>query len=162
MKNFLISSTVAIIYCLMCSCSTVGLYTKNQAINKFCKTDSVIFETVIHDTIEVPGAKADTIFTISPCNSLGTDSVTVQHGKISATYVRNGNKIKLSANYKGDSIPFQKPIKITVPCNCPPCTEPVKPSFWDNVVLWVKNALSLIGIVVLLVFGVRLLINKLS
>jgi hypothetical protein len=153
----IIAIATAIIYCLLCSC-----YTKNQAIKKFCKQDSVIFETVIFDTIEVPGQKADTIFTAAPCDSAGVDSITVQNGKVSATYVRKGNKIKLSANYKGDSIPYQKKIKAVLRCNCPPCPEPPKPTFWEKVMLYCKNALSLIGIVVLLVLGVRLLIGKLS
>jgi hypothetical protein len=158
----IITIIIAIAYCLLCSCGTVGLYTKNQAINKFCKQDSIIFVKIIHDTIKIKEEKADTIFTMAPCDSLGSDSVTVINGNVSSTFVRKGNKVKLSANYKGNSIPYQKPIKIALPCNCPPCPEPLKPTFWEKIILWAKNGLSLIGIVVLLVFGIRLLVKKLS
>ena len=153
----IISITIVIIYCLLCSCSPL----KNHYLKKYCKQDSVIFETVIHDTIEVPGEKADTVFTVSNCDSTTTDSVTVDNGKVSATYVRKGNKVKLSANYKGDSIPYQKPIRIVLPCNCPPCPELPKPTFWEKVMLQVRNAFGLIGIVYLLVLGFRFLIAKL-
>lgn len=119
----IIAILTAIIYCLLCSCSTIGLYTKNQAINKFCRTDSVTTFVTVRDTFHVPPQKADTIFTASPCDTSRTDSVTVKNGKVSATYKRKGNKIQLQANYLGDTAIKEKVITVTAPCNCPPCPE---------------------------------------
>lgn len=158
----IIAILTAVIYCILCSCSTVGLYTKNQAIDKFCKTDSVTKFVTVRDTFHVPAQKADTIFTASPCDTSRTDSVTVQNGKVSATYKRKGNKIQLQANYLGDTAIKEKIIPVTVPCNCPPCPEPPAPTFWEKVFLQVKNALALIGITILVILTIRYIISKLS
>ena len=143
MKYFIL---ILIIALGLTSCGTI----KNNYLKNNCKQDTVLFETIIHDTIEIPGAKADTSFTIPNCDSNTTDSVTVINGKVSATMVRKGNKFKLSANYKGDSLIYSKPIKLYVPCNCPPCPEL---SNFNKIFLEAKWWLLIVlGILLLVIF----------
>lgn len=178
----IIAILTAVIYCLLCSCSTVGLYTKNQAINKFCRHDSTKLDTIIKiDTSVIDSgesfkfnldcanlqAQYDSLKNITnikdkQLDSLGyallhSDSVFDLYykptGKQGTNFILKPKERKIPAT-------LQIPIKIAIPCNCPPCPEPPEPTFWEKVFLQVKNALSLIGITILLILTIRYIISK--
>jgi hypothetical protein len=177
----IIAILTAIIYCLLCSCSTVGLYTKNQAINKFCRQDSTSFhyKDTIRDTVIIKGntaevnldcekfkSKYDSLLN-AKSNLLDTDGFVKIYEDTNAAIFAKPNKdgsTKFKSKTKDKKQVIEKPIDliITAPCNCPPCPEPPKLTFWEKVIIWVTNGLALIGILVLVILGFRYIISKLS
>jgi hypothetical protein len=180
----IIAILTAVIYCLLCSCSTVGLYTKKQAIEKFCKQGNAQLDTIIKiDTAIIDSgenfkfnldyatlqAQYDSLKNITKIKDKQLDSMGYAllysdslfdlyykpQGKQGTNFVLKPKERKIPAT-------LQVPIKINLPCNCPPCPEPPKPTFWQKIVLYCKNALSLIGATILLILTIRYIISKLS
>lgn len=181
MKN-IIAIIIAVAYCMVnSSCSVIGLYTKNQAINKFCRQDSSSFhyKDTIRDTVVIKGntaevnldcekfkAKYDSLLKVNS-NLLDSDGFYNIYEDSNTTIKAKPNKdgsTKFKAKTKDKKQAIEKPIDVIIkaPCNCPPCPEIPKPTFWEKVVLWFKNGLSLIGIVFLVIIGFRFIISKLS
>ena len=102
------SILIAILYCLICSC-----YTKNQAIQKFCKQDTASVFVTIHDTIISELIRTDTIFNDN------VDSVYITKDKLEIVYVKKFGKVYIEGKCKGDTIYYEKKVLIEVPVNCP-------------------------------------------
>jgi hypothetical protein len=104
MKNTLIILSIL----LLSSC-----YTKNQALKKFCKTDTTQYTIYLHDTIFTDSVQIDTVF------SENIDSVYITQDKIEIQYVKKYGKIYLQGKCKSDTIYFTKIVTLKVPTNCP-------------------------------------------
>lgn len=111
-------------------------YTKNGALKRFCKSDTITTQVLIHDTIVVDRLTTDTIF------STLVDSVVVVKDKLVIKYQKKGGKVHLSGEYKGDTIYKERIIEVKTPCNCP---EPIK--HWYSPFI---NWLAIIGILAVL------------
>jgi len=97
-----------ILILLLSSC-----YTKQNAINKFCKNDTIQFTTTIHDTIIIDSVQVDTFFSDT------IDSVYITKDKIEIRYVKKFGKIYIEGKCKGDTIYYEKKVIVEVPINCP-------------------------------------------
>lgn len=177
----IIAILTAVIYCFLCSCSTVGLYTKNQAIDKFCRQDSANYhyKDTIRDTVIIKGntaevnldcekfkAKYDSLVN-AKSNLLDTGGFVKIYEDSNAAIFAKPNKdgsTKFKSQTKDKKQAIEKPIDVMLkaPCNCPPCPEPQKPTFWEKVFIQVKNALALIGITILVILTIRYIISKVS
>lgn len=138
----IIAILTAIIYCLLCSCSTVGLYTKNQAIEKFCRQDTASFhyKDTIRDTVVIKGntaevnldcekfkAKYDSLLN-AKSNLLDTDGFVKIYEDTNAAIFAKPNKdgsTKFKSKTKDKKQAIEKPIDVFLkaPCNCPPCPK---------------------------------------
>lgn len=128
-------------------------YTKNQAIKKFCKQDTITTFVVTHDTIRTETIQADTTFADS------IDTVVVERDKLVIRYIHKNNKVYLQGECKGDTIYLTKTRTIKVAANYPGIP---KPTFWQNVKTYFINGFAFIGLLMAVIFGVRMLIAKLS
>lgn len=144
----IIAILTAVIYCLICSC-----YTKNQAINKFCKQDTISTFVTIHDTIRTETIQADTTFADS------NDTVILERDKMVIRYIHKDRKVYLYGECKGDTFYITKTVSVKIPALVP---KPAAPTFWEKVFLQVKNALALIGLTILVILTIRYIISKLS
>ena len=97
-----------ILILLLSSC-----YTKQKAINKFCKNDTIQTTITVHDTIIVDSIQVDTIFSDT------IDSVFITKDKIEIRYVKKFGKIYIEGKCKGDTIYYEKKVIVEVPINCP-------------------------------------------
>jgi len=97
-----------ILILLLSSC-----YTKQNAINKFCKNDTIQTTITVHDTIIVDSIQVDTIFSDT------IDSVFITKDKIEIRYVKKFGKIYIEGKCKGDTIYYEKKVIVEVPINCP-------------------------------------------
>ena len=97
------------VFCLFLS----SCYTKQNAINKFCKNDTIQFTTTIYDTIIIDSIQVDTIFSDT------IDSVYITKDKIEIRYVKKYGKIYIEGKCKGDTIYYEKKVIVEVPINCP-------------------------------------------
>ena len=88
-------------------------YTKQRAINKFCKNDTIQTTITIHDTIIIDSIQVDTVFSDT------IDSVYMFKDKIEIRYVKKFGKIYLEGKCKGDTIFYEKMVNIYVPVKCP-------------------------------------------
>lgn len=153
MKN-IFAILAAVTYCMVnSSCSVIGLYTKNQAIKKFCNKDTITTFVTVHDTIRIQTIQADTTFTDT------NDTVIMARDKMVVKYFKRDSIVYISGTCQGDTIYINKNIKVKIPVLAP---KPPKPTLWEKVILHTKNTLSLIGIVFLVIIGFRYIISKLS
>lgn len=97
-----------ILILLLSSC-----YTKQNAINKFCKNDTIQTTITIYDTIIVDSIQVDTVF------SETIDSVFITKDKIEIRYVKKYGKIYIEGKCKGDTIYYEKKVIVEIPVNCP-------------------------------------------
>jgi hypothetical protein len=104
-SKILFFSVIFIIFLSSC-------YTKNQAVKKFCKQDTIEFTTTIHDTIIIDSVQVDTIFNDR------VDSVYINNDRIEIQYVKKYGKIYLQGKCKGDTIYHEKILTIKVPSTC--------------------------------------------
>lgn len=104
MKNIILISLLV----LITSC-----YTKNQAIEKFCKKDTIEISTILHDTIIIESVQVDTVFSES------VDSVYLVKDKIEIRYVKKFGKVYLEGKCNGDTIFYTKEVFIKTPIDCP-------------------------------------------
>ena len=102
------SLIIIFLYCLICSC-----YTKNQAIEKFCKQDTASVVVTIHDTIRTETIRTDTVFNDT------VDSVYITKDKLEIVYVKKFGKVYIQGKCKGDTIYYEKKVLIEIPVNCP-------------------------------------------
>lgn len=180
----IIAILTAVIYCFLCSCSTVGLYTKNQAINKFCRQDSAKLDTIIKiDTAIIDSgesfkfkldyanlqAQYDSIKNITNTKNKLIDSLgyaLLYSDSLFDLYYKpqgkQGTNFILKPKTRKIPATLQVPIKVSIPCNCPPCPEAPKPTFWENIYIRLTRLFACTGVVALLVFGFRYIIGKLS
>lgn len=110
------------------------LYTKNAAIKKFCKQDSIPYSIVVHDTFVVKSIKVDTMFNAS------IDTFTIIKDRLEIRYKKIGEKIFIQGACKGDTIYKTKFIQVNVPVLKP------KLAWWE---IWYINArdwLAVIGV----------------
>lgn len=155
MKN-IFAILIAVGYCMVnSSCSVIGIYTKKQAIKKFCNKDTISTFVTIHDTIRTQTIQKDTIFAVANTN----DTIYLERDKMVVKYYKRDSFVYISGTCKGDTIYINKNIKVKIPVLAP---KPPKPTLWEKVILHSKNALSLIGIVFLVIIGFRFIISKLS
>jgi hypothetical protein len=94
-----------------------GCYTKNKAIEKFCKQDKADTTIVIHDTIVLDSTRIDTIF------STIIDSVFIQQGKLSIKYIKMRDSIYLSGKYDSDTIVRIDTFTVSIPVFIPTCNK---------------------------------------
>lgn len=85
------------------------LYTKNAAINKFCKADSIPYSIVVHDTFVVQSIKVDTMFNAS------IDTFTIIKDRLEIRYKKVGEKIFIQGECKGDTIYKTKLVQVKIP-----------------------------------------------
>lgn len=85
------------------------LYTKNAAINKFCKADSIPYSIVVHDTFVVQSIKVDTFFNAS------IDTFTIIKDRLEIRYKKIGEKIFIEGECKGDTIYKTKLVQVKIP-----------------------------------------------
>jgi hypothetical protein len=116
-------------------------YTKKQAINKFCKQDTINTFVTLHDTIRTETIQIDTAF------SDRVDSIVVQHDKMVIKYIHKNGKIYLDGKYKGDTIYINKEVRVAVPVTIPKCEIPWYQKYW-----YVFAALALFS---LLIFWIK-------
>lgn len=110
------------------------LYTKNAAIKKFCKQDSIPYSIIVHDTFVVKSIKVDTFFNAT------IDTFTIIKDRIEIRYKKIGEKIFIQGECKGDTIYKTKFIQVNVPVLKP------KLAWWE---IWYINArdwLAVIGV----------------
>lgn len=117
-------------------------YTKNQAINKFCHQDSAKVELRIIDTIVVYEIKADTIFSIE------LDSIILVQDRLEIKYKKIRDSIFLEGKCLADTFIKEIPIKVAVPCNCPPIPER---EWYLKVIDYLIYILAGIGLLVILI-----------
>lgn len=146
----IIAILTAVIYCFLCSC-----YTKNQAIKKFCNKDTITTFVTLHDTIRTQTIQKDTILSVANTN----DTIYLERDKMVVKYYKRDSFVYISGTCKGDTIYINKNIKVKIPVLAPKLP---KPTLWEKVILHTQNALSLIGIVFLVIIGFRFLIGKFS
>lgn len=146
----IIGILTAIIYCLLCSC-----YTKNQAIEKFCKQDTISTFVTLHDTIRTQTIQKDTL--LSSSNT--ADTVIIQRDKMVIKYFKKDSIVYLQGTCQGDTFYINKKVFVKIPALVP---KPAAPTFKEKVIIWVTNGLALIGILVLVILGFRYIISKLS
>jgi hypothetical protein len=92
-----------ILLLLLTSC-----YTKKQAINKFCKSDSI--SVIMRDTIVTQTIKTDTSFFYD------IDTVLITKENLSIRYVKFRDSVYLTGKCKGDSIFITKEVKVQTLC----------------------------------------------
>lgn len=105
----IIIAAIAAGYMMLCT----GCYTKKQAIEKFCRQDTISMEVTIFDTVETETIKVDTFFKAS------IDSFTVLKDKLLIKYILKNDTIYLSGKCIGDTIFIEKQVPINVAANCP-------------------------------------------
>ncbi len=115
--KFISRILLALITFLLLSILMTGCYTKKQAINKFCHQDSARVELRIIDTVVVKEIKADTVFSIE------LDSIVLVQDRLEIRYRKIRDSIYLEGKCKADTFIKEIPVKISVPCNCPPIPE---------------------------------------
>lgn len=129
---------IAAMYCFLCSC-----YTKKQAINNFCKQDTLKFETVIHDTIKTETIQTDTILSTSNTS----DTITITRDKLVIKYYKKDSLVYLKGTCQGDTIYRTKKVIVNVPALVP------KPSAIDalfiNYKWWILFLIGLLAFFVL-------------
>jgi hypothetical protein len=97
-----------ILILLLSSC-----YTKQNAINKFCKNDTIQTTITVHDTIIIDSIQVDTVFSDT------IDSVFITKDRIEIRYIKKFGKIYIEGKCKGDTIYYEKKVIVEVPINCP-------------------------------------------
>jgi hypothetical protein len=83
-------------------------YTKRKAIEKFCKSDSVV--VTIHDTIRTETLRVDTAFYYD------VDTILLTNDRLSIRYIKVRDSIYLSGECLGDSIIITKEVKVQTLC----------------------------------------------
>jgi hypothetical protein len=175
----IIAIGIAISYCfIFSSCSTIGLYTKKQAVSKFCKGDSATFHYVdtLRETVIIKGDSAEVNldcdkFKLKYDSLLQAKSALVDTNGFVQIYEDSNTAIfakpqkdgstRLKAKNKDKKHVLEKPIDVILkaPCDCP---ELPKPTFWQRILEYIKNGLAILGIVYLIIILFRQIIAKLS
>lgn len=134
----IIAILITVLYCLLCSC-----YTKNKAIKKFCKQDSIVTFVTVHDTVTTQTIQADT--TLSSSNT--HDTIVLVRDKMVIKYYKKDSIVYLQGTCQGDTIYIQKTVKVSVPVTVPKLS-------WLNqfVVDYKWWILFIIGLLIVLVF----------
>ena len=138
--KFISRILLALITFLLLSLLMTGCYTKKQAINKFCHQDSAQIELIIVDTVVVKEIKADTVFSIE------LDSIVLVQDRLEIRYRKIRDSIYLEGKCKADTFVKEIPVKISVPCNCPP--KPML-KWYLTVLKWLIYFFAVIGFVTL-------------
>ena len=114
MKNLIrniIAIGLAVVYCMCFS----SCYTKNQAINKFCKQDTISTFVTVHDTIRTQTIQKDTI--LSGSNT--TDTVIIQRDKMVIKYFKKDSLVYIQGTCQGDTFYITKTVAVKVPVTVP-------------------------------------------
>ena len=85
------------------------LYTKNQAIEKFCTTDSIPYSVIVHDTIVIKAIQVDTFFNAK------LDSFVIIKDRLEIRYKKVGEKIFIQGECKSDTIYKTKLVQVKIP-----------------------------------------------
>lgn len=93
------------------------LYTKQAAIEKFCKNDTISKFVTLHDTIRTQTIQVDTSF----ANSV--DTVVVERDRLVIQYVKKNGIVYLQGKCKGDTFYIEKKVLVQVPATNPKCPE---------------------------------------
>ncbi len=123
--------TILCITSLLSSC----LYTKETAIKKFCKADSIPYSIIVHDTFVVQSIKVDTMFNAS------LDTFTIIKDRLVIHYKKVGEKIFIQGECKADTIYKTKLIQVQIPIIKP------KLAWWEIAYLNIRNWLAVIGFI---------------
>jgi len=109
------------------------LYTKKQAIEKFCIADSIPYSVLVHDTIVIKAIKIDTFFNAS------IDSFWIIKERLEIRYKKVGEKIFIQGQCKGDTIYKTKLVQVQVP------TKIKKLEWWESLYIKARDLFAVIG-----------------
>lgn len=132
------------------SCSVVGLYTKQQAIKKFCTTDTITTFVTTHDTIRTETIQADTTFADT------NDTVIMERDKMVIRYIHKDRKVYLQGTCKGDTIYLTKTIPVKTAVLLP---QPPELTFWQKLKMDIIDGFALLGLTAFIA-GILLLIFR--
>jgi len=148
-----------VIYIFLLTLLLTSCYTKQQALRKFCKQDTVTTTVMltVHDTFNLPADSA--LFTIS--DSLyknGLDTLTVVYEDTLQSVSAVKNKGNGSVAFKVKRKPHQYinvkvvPFAVKVPCNCPDNKPTWKQKVYENI----KTGFAFLGLVFFLLLAIEL------
>jgi hypothetical protein len=119
-----------------------GCYTQKQAINKFCKNDTINTFVTLHDTIRTKEISFDTTF-------IDRDTgITITRDRLVIQYVKKNSIIYLQGKCKGNTIYIEKKVPLKIPVTIPKCPD----LHWYEKYWYVFAALALFS---LLIFWIK-------
>lgn len=139
--KFIARILIALITFALLSLLMTGCYTKKQAIEKFCRTDTASIIVTHVDTLVTPTIQADTVFSIK------LDSIILVQDRLEIRYRKIRDSIFIEGKCKGDTIINTITLPVKIPVKCPPCHEP---DIWDKLLLYILYILALYGAIELI------------
>jgi hypothetical protein len=120
--------TTFILLLLMSSC-----YTKQQAIRKFCTTDTI----TVRDTVIVDHVQVDSVFSVK------FDTIRIERDRLRVQVVRVLDSVYLQAECVGDTIYLERVITVPVA----KCAKGMK-------ALWENRSYTMYVVLLCIIFGI--------